>query len=204
MSTRNCEVISKMKKGVIVFASFAFLIAHSPALEAASKNIAIHVRVAPAISLAVPTTYYDFGDMAVSSTAVAISSLAVVNDSSGRTQDYRINVSTYSTGPSSQVNWLLGSLPAPDFFQLCWQVTLDGAVRPPADTSGNCTTNGWIIFDTDAGTSQPASAPGGLADGVISNAIRNLWFQIRTPTSTSYDEYQTMSITVTAAAANSF
>ncbi|MBI4668302.1 MAG: hypothetical protein HY747_03810 [Elusimicrobia bacterium] len=196
---RKSAVMSALSVAVITALPQAWLLA-------AAKNISIHIRVAPGISLAVPTTYYDFGDLNVSSMVVAVSSLTVVNDSSGRTQDYLINVSTYSAGADGLPNWTIGSNPGPDIFQLCWRFNMPGESRPEPDGGVVCDVSegGWNLFDGDAGASQSGSTNGGFADDVISLAIRHLWFQIRTPSSTSFDTYQTISITVTASDASSF
>jgi hypothetical protein len=150
----------------------------------------ITVTVGVGLSVDITGDPYDFGPMATSDTSVSSRAITVTNDSGGRTEDYQIK-------GANTAAWTLSDTVSPDNFVL---YALMNSVRPVGGDFGasdDLTTsdqnmgNGAFTGDTDG-------------DDVANAATRNLWFRLDTPSSTSSQAEQTITVTITAADAATF
>ncbi len=165
--------------------------------QTASTSTVIKVTCVVPLSVSIDIPEYDFGNMGPGATAISGTPAVVVNDSAGRIEDYRINASTW-TG-----TWNIDAdgTPGAESFSL---QALFASVQPGAGDFGSDD-----YLDEDAVNSQnmkqPAFGTSGYdGDNVSAGAARNLWFRMHTPSSTSVQTEQTITVTVTAVDAGTF
>ncbi len=162
-------------------------------LEAApTGSVNLKVTVAPALSIAVGSATYSFGAVGVNQTALSTGAIPILNDSAGRTEDYQI------TGANA-TNWTISnSTNGADTFYL--RALLNSTAPSHASFTSVFSTLSTVISNMSAGNY------GGdqNGNGVSVNSIRNLWFMLGTPTSTSYSAEQSISVTLTAVDAGTF
>ncbi len=156
------------------------------------------------LSIDVPVTSIIFGDIPTSSAVINVPALNINNDSSDCTEDFMVDVTTYSTRPNGTHGWRIGNFATDDVFQLCWQFKGNLSTKPLFDISAICSSLGWNRFDAIAASDQNGSSNAGFADDVSTGSVRNLWFQLTTPTETDINDEQTFYISITAAAQDTF
>ena len=168
------------------------------ASAATSDSITLKISCVVTLSVDIDQDEYNFGDVAARTPVISTDTIAVTNDSGGLTEDYTINCSTYTA------DWnLMTSDPAnddEDLFSL--QALLKLTQADEAAFSGK------TFFDTDAGTDQNMNLGFGTAgysgDNVPADAVRNIWFRLHTPGTTTTPDEQSLSVTITANEASLF
>jgi len=168
------------------------------ASAATLDSITLKISCVVTLSVDIDQEEYNFGDVAARTAEISTDTIAVTNNSGGLTEDYRINCST------STADWnLMTSDPADvdeDVFSL--QALLMATQAGEADYSGK------TFFDTDAGTDQDMDIGFGTAayigDNVPADAVRNIWFRLHTPGTTTTGNEQSLSVTITANGSGTF
>ena len=166
--------------------------------QQASTSTVIKVTCAPALSVSVDIPEYDFGGMNPGATQISSSSATITNDSTGRTEDYTIDCSTYTA------DWAIDAdgTPGDDAFSL---QALFMATPPSA---GNFAANDFLDasgssqnMDDPAFTVDASSYDG---DNIAKDTQRVLWFRMHTPANTTSQSEQSVTVTITAVDASSF
>ncbi len=172
--------MSTNKKLWLGLAALALVAFAMPAKAATSQAIDIKVSITATKSLAVNTTYYDYGALAVSVSSVS-SNIDVTNDSVGLVESYSLQgQNAASTGGGTP--WTLAASPNNDTYALAAQFSdaqpnnVDGSWGSDDLTTSviNCTAT--VLGNGTAGESGAS---------VASSAVRKLWFRLKTPTSVS-------------------
>ena len=190
MKTNKRTIAAKrLLTGMLALAVFTL----TSSLHAANPaTISLRVTVAPALSIAVGTATYSFGYPGTNETALSTGAIPVLNDSFGRTEDFQI------TGANA-TNWSISnSTNGADQFYLRALLNTTAPAQAAFDA----------VFSTLSTTIANMSAAnyGGNQNGnnVSYNGVRNLWFMLGTPTSTSFTTEQSISVTLTAADSSTF
>jgi len=168
------------------------------ASAATSDSITLKISCVVTLSVDIDQEEYNFGDVAARTAEISTDTIAVTNNSGGLTEDYTINCST------STADWnLMTSDPADvdeDVFSL--QALLMATQAGEGDYTGK------TFFDTDAGTDQEMDIGFGTAayigDDVPADAVRNIWFRLHTPGTTTTGDEQSLSVTITANGSGTF
>ena len=167
------------------------------ASAATSDSITLKISCVVTLSVDIDQDEYNFGDVAARTPEISTDTIAVTNNSGGLTEDYTINCSTYTA------NWNLKTsdpLDADeDLFSL--QALLKSTQAIEGDYSGK------TFFDT-AGTDQNMDIGFGTTaytgDNVPADAVRNIWFRLHTPGTTTTSDEQSLSVTITANGSGTF
>ncbi len=127
-------------------------------------------------------TSYNFGLLSTGATATSSTSLTVTNTGSGANE-------TYSLSCSNTANWTAGTTPGANVFVLRARFN---STQPTTFDTDDTLSITPVAADASrfAGTETGYNIPYG--------AVRHLWLQLRTPTSTSATSQQTIVLTVTA------
>ncbi len=141
-----------------------------------SKGLDIHVSITASKSLAVNTTYYDFGALAVNATVVSASSITVTNDSGGLIETYTIQGAS-ATAVGTGTDWVLASSAGTDQYALSAQFSDPGNIQA-AWTNDALTYSAVACTDEVFGNTTHGEA----GYQVAYNGVRGLWFRIKTPT----------------------
>jgi len=179
---RRNTMKNTMKKMWLALAAFAVIGFASEAKATypnPSQHIDINVSITASKSLEVDTTYYTFGALPISSTAVSGSSITVTNDSGGLVETYTITgASAVAVGVGT--DWVLSSVgtPGQDQYALSAQFS---------DNFGNIQSswaNDYLNYNPTACTSDifGNGTAGESGAAVANNGIRGLWFRMKTPT----------------------
>jgi len=168
------------------------------ASAATSDSITLKISCVVTLSVDIDQEEYNFGDVAARTAEISTDTIAVTNNSGGLTEDYTINCST------STADWnLMTSDPADvdeDVFSL--QALLKSAQAVEGDYSGK------TFFDINAGTDQDMDIGFGTAayigDNVPADTVRNIWFRLHTPGTTTSQSEQSLSVTITANGSGTF
>ena len=166
--------------------------------QQASTSTVVKVTCAPALSVSVDIPEYDFVSMGTDESQISSSSATITNDSTGRTEDYTIDCSTYTA------DWdiVVSTSPGTDEFGL---QALFNATPP---SSGDFAVNDCL---DDNASSQNMDDPaftvdssGYDGDNITKDTQRVLWFRMHTPSNTSSQSQQEVTVTITAVDASSF
>ena len=168
------------------------------ASAATSDSITLKISCVVTLSVDISQDEYNFGNVAARTAAISTDTIAVTNNSGGLTEDYTINCST------STADWNLKTsdpLDADeDLFSL--QALLKATQAIEGDYSGK------TFFDTNAGADQDMDIGFGTAaytgDNVPADAVRNIWFRLHTPGTTTSQSEQFLSVTITANGSGTF
>jgi hypothetical protein len=152
-----------------------------PAHAATSQNLDITVSISATKSLSAGTTFYDFGALAVNSSSVSATAIAVTNDSGALIETYTLQgANASSTGGGTA--WTLAAAPGSDQYALAAQFSTarptdaDGSWGSDDLTTSAIAASSTVLGNGTAGESGASVAPA---------AARNLWFRMKTPTSVS-------------------
>ena len=188
-----------MKKLIGILTGIVLVVGMAGIASAAtSDSITLKISCVVTLSVDIGQDEYNFGDVAARIPEISTDTIAVTNDSGGLTEDYTINCST------STADWnLMTSDPADvdeDVFSL--QALLKSAQAVEGDYGTKA------FFDTDAGTDQDMDIDFGTAayigDDVPADAVRNIWFRLHTPGTTTSQSEQSLSVTITANGSGTF
>ena len=188
-----------MKKLIGILTGIVLVVGMAGIASAAtSDSITLKISCVVTLSVDIDQDEYNFGDVAARTAEISTDTIAVTNNSGGLTEDYTINCST------STADWnLMTSDPADvdeDVFSL--QALLKSAQAVEGDYSGK------TFFDTSAGTDQDMDIGFGTAayigDDVPADAVRNIWFRLHTPGTTTSQSEQSLSVTITANGSGTF
>ena len=166
------------------------------ASAATSDSITLKISCVVTLSVDIDQAEYNFGDVAARIAAISTDTIAVTNDSGGLTEDYTINCSTYTA------DWnLMASDPLDtdeDLFSL--QALLKSAQAIEGDYSTKA------FFDgTDQDMTEANFGTAGYdGDDVPADAVRNIWFRLHTPGTTTTPNEQSLSVTITANSSGTF
>jgi len=169
----------------VAILALALLVPASQARAATSDTATVTVTISATVSVAVTGGPINFSTMSVGATAIYDEQLIVTNDGSGIDE-------TYSLSCSNTSDWTAGGTAGADVFVLSVQF--------------NSTTP--VSFDAvnDVLTTSPVAASATQFAGDVTGvsvahlAVRSLWLEIQTPTTTAAGGEQTITLTVTAAA----
>jgi len=167
------------------------------ASAATFDSITLKVSCVVTLSVAIDQAEYNFGNVNPRTSVISTNTIAVTNDSLGLTEDYTINCSTYTA------DWnLMASDPGDldeDLFSLKALLKLTEA--------DEAAFSGKTFFDT-AGTDQNMDIGFGTTaytgDNVPADGVRNIWFRLRTPGTTTSQDEQSLSVTITANSSGTF
>jgi len=188
-----------MKKLIGILTGIVLVVGMAGIASAAtSDSITLKISCVVTLSVDIDQDEYNFGDVAARTPEISTDTIAVTNNSGGLTEDYTINCST------STADWnLMTSDPADtdeDLFSL--QALLKSTQANEGDYSGK------TFFDTNAGTDQDMDIGFGIAayigDNVPADAVRNIWFRLHTPGTTTSQSEQSLSVTITANGSGTF
>ena len=188
-----------MKKLIGILTGIVLVVGMAGIASAAtSDSITLKISCVVTLSVDIDQEEYNFGDVSARTAEISTDTIAVTNNSGGLTEDYTINCST------STADWNLKTsdpLDADeDLFSL--QALLMATQAGEADYSGK------TFFDTDAGTDQNMDIGFGTAayigDNVPADAVRNIWFRLHTPGTTTTGNEQSLSVTITANGSGTF
>jgi len=188
-----------MKKLIGILTGIVLVVGMAGMASAAtSDSITLKISCVVTLSVDIDQAEYNFGNVNPRTAAISTDTIAVTNNSLGLTEDYTINCST------STADWNLKTsdpLDADeDLFSL--QALLKSTQAIEGDYSGK------TFFDTDAGTDQDMDIGFGTAaytgDDVPADAVRNIWFRLHTPGTTTSQDEQSLSVTITANGSGTF
>ena len=189
-----------MKKLIGILTGIVLVVGMAGIASAAtSDSITLKISCVVTLSVDIDQAEYNFGDVSARTPEISTDTIAVTNNSGGLTEDYTINCST------STADWnLMTSDPADadeDLFSL--QAILKSAQAIEGDYSGK------TFFDTNAGTDQDMDIGFGtvaayIGDDVPADAVRNIWFRLHTPGTTTTGDEQSLSVTITANGSGTF
>ena len=188
-----------MKKLIGILTGIVLVVGMAGIASAAtSDSITLKISCVVTLSVDIDQEEYNFGDVAARTAEISTDTIAVTNNSGGLTEDYTINCST------STADWNLKTsdpLDADeDVFSL--QALLKSAQAIEGDYSGK------TFFDTNAGTDQNMDIGFGTAayigDNVPADEVRNIWFRLHTPGTTTTGNEQSLSVTITANGSGTF
>jgi len=159
-----------------------------------SDSITLKVSCVVGLSVTIDKTEYNFGQVAAKTATISTETIQVTNNSGGRTEDYTINSST------STQNWNIKASGDPsdteeNLFSL--QALLKSTQAIESDFSGKA------FLNADAGDSQNMTeanfgTSGYDGNNVTDTTVRNIWFRLHTPGTTTTQNEQTLSVTITA------
>jgi hypothetical protein len=168
------------------------------ASAATSDSITLKISCVVTLSVDIDQDEYNFGDVAARTAEISTDTIAVTNNSGGLTEDYTINCSTATADWNLKTSDPLDT--DEDLFSL--QALLKSTQALEADYSGK------TFFDTNAGTDQNMDIGFGTAaytgDDVPADAVRNIWFRLHTPGTTTSQTEQSLSVTITANGSGTF
>jgi len=169
------------------------------ASAATSDSITLKVSCVISLSVDIDKDEYNFGNVAPRTATISTETIQVTNNSGGRTEDYTINCSTYTAA------WnLMASDPADsDENKFSLKALLKSAQASESDFSTKA------FLDTDSASQQNMTeADFGTTnyhgDDVIADAVRNIWFRLHTPGTTTTESEQSFSVTITANISTTF
>ncbi|MBI5116958.1 hypothetical protein HZA56_10845 [Candidatus Poribacteria bacterium] len=148
---------------------------------ASSDTVNITVTISQTIGVDITETSYNFGTLATSVTSTSASSLTVTNTGSGANETYSLNC-------SNTANWTAGSSPATNVFVLSAKFN---SIAPTSFVAGD------ILSTTPVASDGTHFAGNETGSSVPYQAVRHLWLQLKTPTSTSASAQQTIVLTIT-------
>ena len=152
----------------------------------------IRVSINCSKSLEVGTTWYNFGALPISSTAVSGSSVAVYNDSGGLVETYTLQASSAVPIGGSGTNWVLAASVGQDQYTLGAQFANGTGGDLGVWTTSLLTYSVVPCADSTFGNGTHAEA----GDLVQPAATRYLWFRIQTPSSVSDTAYHLATVTL--------
>ena len=170
------------------------------ASAATSDSITLKVSCVITLSVDIDKDEYNFGNVAAKTATISTEAIVVTNNSGGRTEDYTINCSTYTT------NWNLKATDPldtdEDLFSL--RAMFKETTQP---TDGEFPAGSFL--NTDAGDSQNMTeanfgTSGYSGNNVADTVTRDLWFRLKTPGTTTSEAEQSFSVTITANDASTF
>jgi len=169
------------------------------ASAASSDSITLKVACVVGLSVAIDKDEYNFGDVAAQIPTISTEAIVVSNDSGGRTEDYQINSATCTaawnlitsdpSGPSDENKFSLKAM---------FKTTQPSGTDFPAGSYLNTDAGDQQNMDINFGTT------GYSGDNVGDGVDRNLWFRLHTPWSTTTENQQQFSVTITAVDAGTF
>ena len=160
-----------------------------------SDSITLKVACVVGLSVAIDKDEYNFGDVAPKIATISTETIQVTNDSGGRTEDYTINSST------STQNWNIKAAGDPSDTEENL-FSLQALLKSTQPSEGDFATKAFL--NADAADSQNMTLAGfGTAtdydgDNVPDDADMNIWFRLHTPGTTSTQDEQSFSVTITA------
>jgi len=167
---------SHIKKSWLGFAALALIAYVAPAKAVNPASLDITVQISATKSLAVNTTFYNYGALAVNTSSVS-GHIMVTNDSGALIETYTLQgANAISSGGQ---NWTLAASPGTDIYALAAQFSaaaptnLDGSWTSDDLTTSAIVATASVLGNTTAGESGAA---------VVPSAVRNLWFRLKTPT----------------------
>jgi len=166
-----------------------------------NDSITLKVTCAPALNVEITETEYDFGSLANNFATVSTYAITVTNNSGGRTEDYRIDSSTYTTPGNWQI---VEADPVDEQFAL--QAMLNTTQPEHVDfVAGDYldTTAGGNGQDMDS-TDFAGDEDGDDVSGSGGSNTRSLWFRLQTPDSAADTNEQSFTVTITAWDAGTF
>ena len=148
---------------------------------ATSAAIDIKVSISATKSLSIGTTHYNFGALAVNTSSVSASAIAVTNDSGSLLETYTLQgANAASTGGGTTWN-IAASTGVIDEYVLAGQFSTAAPANDDTDWDNDALTTSAIpATDTVLGNGTHAQAGNGVSPLAGSNT-RNLWFRIITP-----------------------
>ncbi len=168
----------KKKLGLsLIGAALGMFAMATPAHAVNPQSLDITVSINATKSLAVNTTTYNFGSMAVNISSVSLSSVTVTNDSGSLIETYTLTgANALSVGGT---NWTLAASPGTDIYALAAQFS----TAAPNDldaawAADDLTTSAIVATSTTLGNGTLAQA----GTAVVPSGIRGLWFRLKTPT----------------------
>jgi len=156
------------------------------------KYFNLTVTCEPALSVWVGASTYGFGSVGANTASLATTSLAVINDSDGRTEKYSVAASDaqHKPGAATPKNWDLADTAAADVYTLSAKFN---TVQPADFEGGNfeltnaaITCNGTLLAGDQTG------------NDIAADTQNDLWFRIKTPTTVTDIEEHTIYVTITA------
>lgn len=188
--------MSRMKKhfflAVIAAAAAMGALIPSSAKAAAVENVDIHVSVIGAKSLAVNTTYFDFGALSISASSVSAQAIQVTNTSTVFIETYTITGAN-AISDSNGTDWALAASTGPNQFALSAQFSDD----PPADLDAAWADDALSLSPITCGTDVLGNGtPSDSGSAVMPGGLRQLWFRIKTPSAVSDNGPHTITLTL--------
>lgn len=165
-----------------------------------SDSITLKVACVVGLSVAIDKTEYNFGQVAAKTATISTETIQVTNNSGGRTEDYTINSST------STQNWNIKAAGDPSDTEENL-FSLKALLKSSQPSDGEFT--GKAFLNADAGDSQNMTeanfgTSGYDGDNVTDTTVLNIWFRLHTPGTTTTQDEQTLSVTITANDASLF
>jgi len=190
-----------MSKRILLGLLIGMMVVAVPAMAAPETadtvSLEITVTCAPSMSVWIGENTYAFGSLTADTLSVAVTSIAVDNNSLGLTEKYALRASNARNNGAhaDPTDWTLAATRADDTYTLCAKFN---STRP-----GTFNTNGDSNFDltTDNQTCDGTTLFLGDQDGydiVSTNAPEHLWFEIGTPNSVTDTNQHTIFVTITA------
>ena len=140
-----------------------------------SQPLDIRVSISASKSLAVSTTYYNFGALAINSTNVSASSITVTNDSGGLIETYTIQGAS-ATAVTAGTDWGLAASTGTNQYAMDAQFSNPGSIQ-------TAWTSDALSFTATPCTAEVFGNTSGSESGlnVSPSGVRGLWFRIKTP-----------------------
>ncbi len=164
------------------------------AANPASLNL--QVTVVPTLSISVDKGDYNFGSMPVNTTSISTSAILVTNDSSGRTEDFRIQA-------NNTANWTLSPSTNSGTDQFMLRALVHTAQPTVNDFEADYSTISASIENMDARYSVSGSSCNNVS-AIPGQNQRTLWFMMLTPKEVTSIAEQDVTVTITAVDAGQF
>jgi hypothetical protein len=166
--------------GLLAGLSIAMLLQSKAFASTNTVHVDIHVSINATKSLAVNTSYYDYGALSVNISSVS-SNLVVTNDSGGFMESYALQGAN-AVSDAGGTNWTLNQTQiTTDTYRLGAQFS--NAQPSNLDASWNSdyltTTLANITTDQIFGNNTPSES--GYQVRAVTQNTRNLWFRMHTP-----------------------
>jgi len=189
-----------MKRLIVVLSGIVLVMGMAGLADAAtSDSITLKVSCVVGLSVAIDKAEYNFGNVAPKTATISTETIVVTNDSGGRTEDYTINCSTYTAAWNLKASDPLDT--DEDLF------SLKALLKTTQASEGDYT--GKAFLDTDSASQQNMTeadfgTSGYSGNDVAADVVRNIWFRLKTPGTTTTEAEQSLSVTITANGSGTF
>lgn len=189
----------KMSKRILVGALVGMMMMSGVAMAATESattvSIEITVTCAPAASVWIGNNTYAFGSLGANTPSVAMTSIAVDNNSSGLTEKYALRASDARNNGAhaTPTDWNLVAKNAEssDAYSLCARFN---ATRP---ADGDFAAANGDLANDNQNCNNTLFGAGGY-NKASTDAPEHLWFRIKTPTSVTDTQVHTVFVTIVA------